>query len=191
MQSNNKLQAVASIPLEHEIAAPPGSFLNRVRQSIRDSKPMQSLATLHPCFVNGVRTLVFERGLREARPTVFKRLRQFALTNGFELLEERRSRELHCRDERRRMAPVLAFAAAFMSNAVAAEDGSLTVDGEAVVPTIEIVGERVQTDERKYMNVGGKRFVSQTHGEVEDIRRIADEARANGVHRRGLTRGLQ
>ncbi len=171
-----------------------GSVLKRIAAAVRAggrSSALRCLATVHPCFIDGVRTLVFRRGLAGEAPGLFERLQNFARANGFALLEERRKRELHCRDERRRMAPILMFAAALVSNAAVAEDGRLIANGEEVVPTIEIIGERATPDEREYLNVAGKRFISQPHGEVEQIMGIAAQVRAKGEHRRVLTRGLQ
>lgn len=175
-------------------SGPPGAFLNRIARAVRevrDASPLRCLTTLHPCFIDGVRTLVFRRGLQREQPSVFQRIRAFAQQNGFALLEERRQRELECRDERRRLAPVLMFAAALTSNAAIAEDGSLKVGEQTVVPTIEIIGERAAPDQRAYMNVGGKRFISNPHGEVEQIMQVAAEVRSQGEHRRVMTRGLQ
>lgn len=152
---------------------------------------METLTTLHPCFVDGMRTLVHRRGLAQDEPGLFQRVKAFALKNGFRLLEDRRKRELACRDERRRMAPILMFAAGLMSSVAMAEDGSLTRNGEVVVPTIEIIGERATVDERPYRNVGGKRFVSRPYGEVERIMHVAAEVRARGAMKRVRTRGLQ
>ncbi len=149
--------------------------------------------TVHPCYVNGIRTLVHRRGLETQQPGVFKRLIAYAKSCGFALLEDRRNRELACRDERRRLAPVLLFAAAgLLSQAVVAADGSLSADGEAVVPTIDIIGNPdTLSDEREYLIEAGKRFVSKPHGEVELIMGVATQVRLNGEYRRVRTRGLQ
>jgi hypothetical protein len=179
---------------DRAIEPPQGAFLKRISKAIADSRkssPLHCLTTLHPCFINGIRTLVFRRGLKGDEPSLFQRLRKFASANGFELLEERRTRELACRDERRRLAPILMFAAGLAANTAMADNGTLIDDGKAVVPTIEIIGERSQADERAYMNVAGKRFISQPHGEVEMIMNVATEVRAKGVHHRVRTRGMQ
>lgn len=176
-------------------ATPPrrGPLLKRLTAAVHElstSQPMQALTTVHPCFINGIRTLVHKRGLKAAQPGLFERLRKFALSNGFELVEDRRKRELECRDERRRIAPILMFAAALASNAALAEDGTLQAEGETVVPTIEIIGKRVERDQRAYLNVGGKRFISEPYGQVEMIMRVAEQVRQYGERHRVRTRGL-
>lgn len=176
--------------------APDGtpSFLTRISRAVRRAatgrRVFNYTTTLHPCLIDGVRTLVHKRGLREQQPGVFQRVRAFALKHGFQLLEDRRKRELECRDERRRLAPVLMFAAGLVSNSALAEDGTLTQDGVAVVPTIEIVAP-AQAEKRDYLIEAGKRFISKPHGEVELIMAVAEEVRANGEHRRVRTRGIQ
>ncbi len=177
-----------------ENSNPQGPLLSRLAAAVSAAgaqRPLQALTTLHPCFVNGVRTLVFRRGLNQEQPSLFQRVKSFALSNGFQLLEDRRKRELACRDERRRLAPVLMFAAGLMGNVAFADDGTLIKDGQAVVPTIEIVGERSEPDKRPYLNVAGKRFISQPYGEVEMILGVAAEVRGKGEKHRVRTRGLQ
>lgn len=172
-----------------------GPILKRLAQAVartRDSAPMRMLTTVHPCFVNGLRTLVHRRGLERDEPGVFGRLRAYAVANGFALLEDRRKRELSCRDERRRLAPVLMFAAGLISHVAMADDGTLTDGAQQVVPTIEIIGTPATTDSaREYLNVGGKRFISKPHGTVEEIMNVAAEVRGKGVRHRVRTRGLQ
>lgn len=170
-----------------------GSVMKQLARAIaatRDSFPMRCLTTVHPCFVNGVRTLVHTRGLESGQPDVFRRLAAYARTNGFKLLEERRKRELTCRDERRRVAPMLMFAAGLFGNLALAEDGTLRESGAAVIPTIEIVGSRAAPERREYRNIAGKRFVSSLHGDVEQILAMATAVRAHGERHRVRTRGL-
>jgi hypothetical protein len=153
---------------------------------------LEYLTTVHPCFVDGTRTLVHKRGLASGQPGVFQRLKAYALRHGFALLEERRRRELECRDERRRLAPVLLFAAGgLVAHATFATDGTLEVEGETVIPTIEVIGTPAAVDERPYLIEAGKRFVSQPHGEVELILGVAEQVRLNGNLQRVRTRGLQ
>jgi len=193
-QVNTALKQASLAPCAEEIDEPNGAFLTRISAAIartRKSSALEYLATLHPCFVKGVRTLVFTRGLSTEQPGLFQRIKNFAAMNGFALLEERRKHALECRDERRRLAPILMFAASLVANAALADDGSLVHAGQTVVPTIEIIGERTAPDEREYLNVAGKRFVSQPHGEVEKILSVAEEVRANGLRRRVMTRGLE
>ena len=147
-------------------------------------------ATLHPCIINGIRTLIHRRGLRGEQPSVFQRLKTFASANGFKLLEDRRTEQLRCRDERRRLAPVLMFAAGLVANSALANDGTLTEDGAAVVPTIEIVGQ-TEAEERPYLIQAGKRFISTPHGQVELILGVAEEVRTQGTKQRVRTRGVQ
>lgn len=149
--------------------------------------------TVHPCFVNGARTLVHRRGLASESPSVFARLKAYARACGFALLEDRRKRELTCRDERRRLAPLLVFAAAgLFGQGVAADDGRLSVDGEEAIPTIDIIGNPDSiSDDREYLIEAGKRFVSKPHGEIELIMAVAEQVRVNGEYRRVRTRGLQ
>lgn len=171
----------------------PPSLLGRISAAVSRAathRPFRYTTTLHPCLINGVRTLVHKRGLREQEPGIFQRVRAYALRNGFQLLEDRRKRELECRDERRRLAPVLMFAAGLVGNAALAEDGTLTQDGVAVVPTIEIVAP-AQSDKREYLVEAGKRFISRPHGEVELILAVAEQVREKGNHRRVRTRGMQ
>ena len=175
-------------------ASQPPSLLKRISANIvaaKNGPAMEHLTTLHPCFINGVRTLVHKRGLKEKDPGLFQRLKAFAFGNGFELLEDRRKKELACRDERRRLAPVLMFAGSLLGSAAVADDGRLEQDGHTVVPTIEIVGQRSEAETRDYINVAGKRFISNPYGEVEMIMGVAAEVRAKGMHKRVRTRGLQ
>ena len=173
-------------------AVPAGiSFLKRLSQALSNnaSGPLHYLTTLHPCFVNGDRTLVHKRGLDRDQPTIFQRLKAYALRNGFALLEDRRKRELTCRDERRRLAPILMFAAGLVSNAIMAEDGTLREDGAAVVPTIDLMSQR-ESDDRAYLLEAGRPFVSAPHGSIELILGIAGECRARGDRHRMHSRGL-
>lgn len=171
-----------------------GPLLGRFAAAIaraRNTGPLSQLTTVHPCFINGVRTLVHRRGLDRSEPGVFQRLKAYAFSNGFELLEDRRKRELTCRDERRRLAPLLMFAATLLGDVAMAEDGTLNDGTQAVVPTIEIIGTRTRTDDgREYLSVGGKRFISEPMGEVEQIMDVAATVRASGEHHRVRTRGL-
>lgn len=176
-----------------DAVAAKGSFLKRLSEALSRSAgngPLHYLTTLHPCFINGARTLVHKRGLDREQPTIFQRLRAYALSSGFVLLEDRRKRELACRDERRRLAPVLMFAAGLVSNAIMAEDGTLRDGGAAVVPTIEVLGQR-ESEDRAYLIEAGKRFVSKPHGSIELMLGIASEVRAHGDKHRVRTRGLQ
>ena len=154
------------------------------------SRPFQYATTIHPCIIKGVRTLVHHRGLGNDQPGAFRRLKAYALKNGFKLLEERRRRQLGCRDERRRLAPVLMFAAGLVASSTMAEEGVLIQDGAAVVPTIEVIGHS-QVEERPYLIEAGKRFVSAPHGEIELIMSVASEVRAHGKMQRVRTRGVQ
>lgn len=172
-----------------------GPLLGRLAAAIaqaREHGPLRCLTTVHPCFINGVRTLVHKRGLANSEPGVFQRLRDYAASNGFDLLEDRRKRELTCRDERRRLAPLLMFAATLLGDVAMADDGALNDGTQAVVPTIEVIGTRIRTDDgREYLSVGGKRFITEPMGEVEQILEVAAEVRARGDHHRVRTRGLQ
>ena len=154
------------------------------------SKPLEYLTTVHPCFIDGVRTLVHRRGLQQQSIDMFRKLRAYAEQQGFALREDRRKRELTCRDERRRMAPLLLFAASLLSQGLHAEDGRLRNDDVTVVPTIEVIGARITTD-RAYLIEAGKRFVSKPHGSAELILGIAAEVRARGDKHRVRTRGIQ
>jgi len=158
-------------------------------RAVRD-KPLQYLTTVHPCFIDGVRTLVHRRGLKQESLAMFQKLKAYAQQHGFALLEDRRARELTCRDERRRLAPILLFAAGLLSQGLHAEDGGLHDKDVTVVPTIDVIGERVTTD-RAYLIEAGKRFVSKPHGSVELILGIANEVRARGEKHRVRTRGIQ
>lgn len=153
-------------------------------------KPLEYLTTVHPCFIDGVRTLVHRRGLKQDSLAMFHKLTAYAERHGFALQEDRRKRELTCRDERRRLAPILMFAAGLLSHGVHAEDGGLHDQGVTVVPTIDVIGERITTD-RAYLIEAGKRFVSKPHGSAELIMGIANEVRAKGEKHRVRTRGIQ
>ncbi len=152
--------------------------------------PLEYLTTVHPCFIDGVRTLVHRRGLKQESIDMFRKLCAYAQRHGFALKEDRRKRELSCRDERRRLAPILMFAASLLGQGVHADEGSLRDNDVSVVPTIDVIGERVTTD-RAYLIEAGKRFVSKPHGSVELILGIANEVRAKGEKHRVRTRGIQ
>lgn len=154
------------------------------------SAPLDYVTTVHPCFIDGVRTLVHRRGLPQHSQALFRKLTAYAEHHGFALHEDRRKRELTCRDERRRLAPILLFAASLLSPGLHAEGGGLRKDDVTVVPTIEVIGQRVTTD-RAYLIEAGKRFVSKPHGSIELILGIAAEVRAKGAKHRVRTRGIQ
>lgn len=180
-------------PTRMAASGPRTSTLSRLGAAVAAAtRPLEYLTTVHPCYVDGQRTLVYGRNLADAAPAAWVKLRAFALQHGFALLPDRRKRELACRDERRRLAPVLLFAAAgFAGQLAIADDGTLAADGETVVPTIEIVGKRRELDDdREYLIEAGKRFVSKPHGEVELILGVAGQVRLNGEYRRVRTRGL-
>ena len=169
------------------------SFLTRISAAVSRASaaaPFRSTTTLHPCIINGIRTLIHRRGLHEEQPGVFLQLKAFAGANGFKLIEDRRKQQLQCRDERRRLAPVLMFAAGLVANSALADDGTLTENGAAVVPTIEIVGQ-AETEERPYLIQAGKRDITAPYGEVELILGVAEEVRAQGEMHRVRTRGVQ
>lgn len=153
-------------------------------------KPLEYLTTVHPCFIDGVRTLVHRRGLKQESLDMFRKLKAYAARHGFALREDRRKRELSCRDERRRLAPILLFAAGLLSQGVVADESGLRDQEVSVVPTIDVIGERVTSD-RAYLIEAGKRFVSKPHGSVELILGIANEVRAKGEKHRVRTRGIQ
>lgn len=153
-------------------------------------KPLEYLTTVHPCFIDGVRTLVHRRGLKQESLELFAKLRAYAECHGFALLEDRRKRELTCRDERRRLAPILMFAAGLLSPGLHAEEGGLRDQDVTVVPTIDVIGQRPTTD-RAYLIEAGKRFVSKPHGTVELILGVAAEVRSKGEKHRVRTRGIQ
>ena len=54
-------------------------------------KEMARETMVHPCVVNGQRTLVYERGLKKKDPLAYQRVSIFAEANGYQLLEDRRS----------------------------------------------------------------------------------------------------
>ena len=148
--------------------------------------------TVHPCFIDGVRTLIHARGLATRAADVFARLADFARRHGFALREERRRRELTCRDERRRLAPLLMFAAGLLGQGVMADEGGLSDGATAVVPTIDVIGQRpTEPGARSYLIEAGKRFVSKPHGSTELILGIAQEVRTKGDRHRVRTRGIQ
>ena len=154
--------------------------------------PLACLTTVHPCFIDGVRTLVHKRGLQQESGDMFRKLKAYARLHGFALREDRRKRELSCRDERRRLAPILMFAAGLLGQGVHADETTLRDQDMTVVPTIDIIGERITNDNgRAYLIEAGKRFVSKPHGSVELILGIANEVRAKGEKHRVRTRGIQ
>lgn len=184
------VSTVESTSSQRRIAAGPlPNWTTTVGRALR-GKPLEYLTTVHPCFVDGVRTLVHKRGLQQESHAMFDKLKAYARRHGFALLEDRRKRELSCRDERRRMAPILLFAAGLLSPGVQADGGELREQDVTVVPTIEVIGERVTSD-RAYLIEAGKRFVSKPHGSVELILGIANEVRAKGEKHRVRTRGIQ
>lgn len=168
----------------------PNNWLPSGCAPVARRKPLEYLTTVHPCFIDGVRTLVYRRGLQRHSQALFGKLKAYAEHHGFVLHEERRKRELTCRDERRRLAPILLFAASLVSQGLHAEDGGLHDNGMTVVPTIDVIGQRITTD-RAYLIEAGKRFVSKPHGSVELILGIAAEVRAKGEKHRVRTRGMQ
>lgn len=191
MQSNTVLKGSLNDAEVGTTPTAPPSFLTRISTAVsRASAPIRAATTLHPCLINGVRTLIHRRGLHEEQPGVFQQLKAFASANGFKLIEDRRKQELQCRDERRRIAPVLMFAAGLVTNTALADDGLLTENGATVVPTIEIVAQR-QTEERPYLIQAGKRYVSAPYDQVELILGVAAEVRAHGELHRVRTRGVQ
>lgn len=184
------LTHVKSTPAQRKFATDmPASWSAALAGAAR-SKPMEYLTTVHPCFIDGVRTLVHRRGLQQHSREMFRRLKAYAEHYGFALCEDRRKRELTCRDERRRMTPILLFAASLLCQGLHAEDGSLRDDEVTVVPTIEVIGARTTSD-RAYLIAAGKRFVSTPYGSLELILGIAAEVRAKGIKHRVRTRGMQ
>ena len=182
MQSDNLHTLLAQDRADEAAGDAKPSFLKRLSAAVSQVTtcgPLEYMTTLHPCFVNGKRTLGHRRGLKTVQPGVFQRLKQYAVSNGFTLLEDRRKRQLECRDERRRMAPVLMFAAGLVSASAVAEDGGLNEGGVSVIPTIDVVAQREQ-EQRPYLIEAGKRFVSQPYGEVELILGVAAEVRLHG-----------
>ena len=158
------------------------SFLKRLSAAVSQvttCAPLEYMTTLHPCFVNGKRTLVHRRRLKTVQPGVSQRRKQYAVGNRFTLLEDRRKRQLECRDERRRMAPALMFAAELVSARAVAEDGGLNEGRVSVIPSIDVI---VQRDHEQpfYLLEASKRFVSQPYGEVELILGVAAEVRLHG-----------
>ena len=193
MQSDNLHTLLAQDRADEAAGDAKPSFLKRLSAAVSQVTtcgPLEYMTTLHSCFVNGKRTLVHRRGLKTVQPGVFQRLKQYAVSNGFTLLEDRRKRQLECRDERRRMAPVLMFAAGLVSASAVAEDGGLNEGGVSVIPTIDVVAQREQ-EQRPYLIEAGKRFVSQPYGEVELILGVAAEVRLHGEKRRIRTRGVE
>lgn len=136
--------AAQRVPLRPVMALAGGSMLARLARAAgvgRRSGPLHSLTTVHPCFVDGCRTLVYRRGLARTAPEVVRRVMAFAEANGFVLLEDRRASALTCRDERRRLAPLLGFAAMLLDEFVLTPEGSLRLPGgTSVFPTIEVAG---------------------------------------------------
>ncbi|MEM7027359.1 MAG: DUF6647 family protein [Pseudomonadota bacterium] len=68
----------------------PASWLQQLVGSfIRNHDNKQAM--VHPCIINGKQTLVYERGLAENDQVAFRLVREFALSNGYQLKEDQRA----------------------------------------------------------------------------------------------------
>ena len=173
------------------------SFLSSMMDAWRSNKNRADLeygTTVHPCVIDGVRTLFHRRNLHRNDPLGFKRLAKFAVENGFALREDRRREQLSCRNERRRILPLLTFAAGSLLplGAAVAETGT-DVDIDVAIPEITVYGKRpeVTPEKRGYRISDGKRFLDEPQGDIERILAIAGDVRATGKKRRVRLRGLQ
>ena len=63
-----------------------GSWISRLF-----SNDTQTQAMVHPCLINGVHTLVYERGLLFKDPTAYQHIVDFSKANGFKLKEDQRA----------------------------------------------------------------------------------------------------
>ncbi|MEM7541923.1 MAG: hypothetical protein AAF384_10115 [Pseudomonadota bacterium] len=169
------------------------SFIQRVNNALRKARigdPLSYATTLHPCLVDGKRTLVHRRELANEQPDIFSKLVRYAKKHGFRLLADRRNQQLACRDERRRLAPVLMFSAGLVAASTVSADNQVNGQAVDVVPTIDVVGQ-TEAESRPYLIQAGKRFVSSPYGEIDLILKVAEKVRDGGEKKRIMTRGMQ
>ncbi len=132
---NTVLTSPASVGAQLDNPAQPPSLLKRLTAGITgdsSAEPTEQLTTLYPLFGGSVNTLPDRRGLRQDRPGLLQRPEHFAVSSGFQFLEDRRKKGLAYRDERRRLVSVRMFAASLVNNAVVADGSSLNHQGHAV-----------------------------------------------------------
>ncbi|MCC7413015.1 MAG: hypothetical protein IT495_15475 [Gammaproteobacteria bacterium] len=151
---------------------------------------LMACASVHPCVIDGHRTLVYHRGLPTRDPGAFRALRSYASANGFELREDRRRVTLGVVCERRaRAMPLLALAGAVLANSAGA--GEFSPGASAPLEEIEVIAvPQRQAADRDYLVEAGKRFVGGPYGEVESILAVAAEVRRFGERRRVRSRGM-
>ena len=162
-------------------------WVNRFKSWLRKGEGLRYMASVHPCVINGVRHLVYKKGLAERNPHAFKCLQKYAEEHGFRLKEDQRSRYKPPRTDRRaRLIPMLALSAGLLTQTVYAEPVS---DGAEPIPNITVIGVQ-EAPERPYLKEKGKRFVAGPYGEVESILGVAAEVKSQGHVERIRARGM-
>ena len=80
-----------------------GGWTQQVKQLLHaEQQLLEPTYFIHPCVVEGRKTLVYPQGLAAALPDQFTRLQQLAAVRGYCLLEDRRQRDTEVAVERRR-----------------------------------------------------------------------------------------
>ncbi len=160
-------------------------WLERVRRT--PTSPLSYQTTVHPCVIDGERSLVYRSGLAKEDPEGFARLRRFASSSGFRLKEDQRRQALPVpRDRRRRGLPLMTLGIALLGTGY----GLPAPAGDEVLPEIEVLGAPSEQP-REYLIRNGKRFVSGPYGEVEAILDVADVVRNQGRRHRISNRRLR
>lgn len=163
----------------------------------KNKDALKYTTSVHPCVINGKRTLVYQQNLKQQNPVAYTYLQEFAESNGFMLKEDQRSNLKKVRSERRsKIMPMMALGAGlFMGQAaqsVAAEDSD-NFQNAAMSPdmdVVEVIGKR-ESSKRKYLLKDGKRFISGPFGEMEAILAVSAEVKAQGKLKRVRTRGIK
>ncbi len=175
------------------------SWIEKVSQAFlktRVNRDLRSATKVHPCIINNQRTLIYERGLAIKDRDAFEKLKAYAITNGFEIKEDRRTKENKPVNFERRMAkamPMLFLASGiFMANAASALDINPAAASTSVkkMSDLEVTGEYDRND-RAYTSQNGKRFITNPYGETESILAVAAKTKENGTLKRVSTRGIK
>ena len=66
------------------------SWTERFARSLATNKK-EKQTMVHPCVIDGVRSLVYERGLQESAPVSYQSIVEFAKTNNYQLKEDQRA----------------------------------------------------------------------------------------------------
>jgi len=178
----------------------PEEWLQKARDGYftkAQNEALKYTTSVHPCVINGKRTLVYQRSLKQQNPTAYFHLNEFAEANGFALKEDQRSNLKSVRNERRsKIMPMMALGAglfmgqAATSVAAADDDYFQNANISAETEVVEVIGER-ESSKRKYLLKDGKRFISGPFGEMEAILAVSAEVKSKGKLKRVRTRGIK